>query len=136
MSLTFLNTHLDDPTGYTFAIIITRHNNQWVFVRHQDRQTWELPAGHVEPGESVYQTAHRELVEETGANNYTLSPLVSYHGNFKGRLIYGMIFVAQVSDFQALPKSEIAEKRLFTAIPESLTYPPEQEQMIDYYLKT
>ena len=39
----------------------------------QDRAgRWTIPKGHVEPGESIEQTALREVCEETGLNNLRL----------------------------------------------------------------
>ena len=130
----FLDQHLDQYTDYTFAIILTRFKDHWVFVRHRERSTWELPAGHVESGESVYAAAERELWEETGAINYSIDPIVSYQGRYKGNLVYGMLCIAQVEEFGPMPNKEIAEKKFFTAIPEKLTYPEIQPLMISYYL--
>ena len=36
----------------------------FLLMKHSDR--WDLPKGHVDPGESEIQTALRELIEETG----------------------------------------------------------------------
>ncbi len=33
---------------------------------------WSIPGGHVEPGESIYETAERELEEETGLKGRAL----------------------------------------------------------------
>ncbi len=44
--------------------------------RHAAQQElWELPAGHVEPGEPIFQAAQRELAEETGysASEWTIA---------------------------------------------------------------
>ena len=30
-----------------FAVIISRTQNQYVFCKHKDRDTWEIPGGHV-----------------------------------------------------------------------------------------
>ena len=50
-----------------FAVIIARHNGKWVFCKHRERDTYELPGGHREAGEQILDTAKRELQEETGA---------------------------------------------------------------------
>lgn len=133
--LRFLNEDLADLKAYTFAVIVTRYQNQWVFVRHRDRQSWELPAGHVDPGETVYEAAHRELFEETGAAEYQLERLTSYQGIYKDKTVFGMLFLAHVLRFVDPPETEIAEKKFFTTIPNNLTYPLIQPQLINFYLK-
>ena len=40
-----------------FAVIIARHNGKWVFCKHRERDTYELPGGHREPGEQILDTA-------------------------------------------------------------------------------
>jgi 8-oxo-dGTP diphosphatase len=119
----FLKDHLVDQTAYTFSIIIARFGDSWIWVRHRDRLTWELPAGHLEPGESADEAAKRELYEETGALDYKLTPIVSYQGTLKGSTVYGKIYFAMVTELGPLPGYEIAEISLFKSIPDNLTYP-------------
>ena len=57
-----------DDALLKFAVIIARSNGKWVFCKHKDRSTYEIPGGHREPGEAIIETARRELYEETGAN--------------------------------------------------------------------
>lgn len=47
-----------------FAVIISKTDNKWVFCKHKERETYEIPGGHREPGESILETAKRELQEE------------------------------------------------------------------------
>ena len=112
-----------EKVNYTFAIIVSRYRSQWIWVRHRDRDTWELPAGHVETGESVLEAARRELFEETGALDYLINPVVSYEGKYLGNQVFGCIFLAEIDELGDLPEFEIRERGFFPDIPESLTYP-------------
>ena len=53
-----------------FAVIISKTNGKWVFCKHKERETYEVPGGRREVGESILETAKRELVEETGAVDF------------------------------------------------------------------
>lgn len=116
-----------------FAVIATRYQNKWVFCRHKMRATWEIPGGHREFGESVQETAHRELVEETGALDAKISPVAVYGVESDGKQTYGMLFFAEINSFGVLSDdSEIGEIRFFDALPKELTYPDIQPYL--YYL--
>lgn len=43
-----------------FAVIAVWCRNGWLFVRHRERDTWELPGGHREAGESIDACAQRD----------------------------------------------------------------------------
>ena len=57
-----------------FAVIISKANGKWVFCKHKERDTYEVPGGHRENGEQIDMTAIRELQEETGAVDFTIEP--------------------------------------------------------------
>ncbi|MBE6759113.1 MAG: NUDIX domain-containing protein [Ruminococcaceae bacterium] len=105
-----------------FAVVAARFDGQWLYSRHYLRSTWELPGGHREPEERIDNTASRELLEETGAEDFILHPVCVYElsGDLCGR---GMLYFADVRSPGALPLSEISEVRLFDYAPDSWTYP-------------
>ena len=39
-----------DDQKLKFAVIVTKTNGHWVFCKHRDRDTLEVPGGHREPG--------------------------------------------------------------------------------------
>ena len=72
-----------------FAVIVAKTNGQYVFCKHKERNTLEVPGGHREPGEDILVTAKRELQEETGATEFTIRPVCVYSvtapNNFDGQ---------------------------------------------------
>lgn len=59
-----------------FAVIIAKTNGKWVFCKHKERDTYEVPGGHRERGETILETAKRELWEETGAIDFSIEPVI------------------------------------------------------------
>lgn len=55
------------------GVVFRRHHGQIEILMIQDRLgRWSIPKGHVEPGESIEQTAVREVAEETGLTHLRL----------------------------------------------------------------
>lgn len=119
-----------------FAVIVSRHQGKWVFCRHRDRTTWECPGGHREPGEAIADTARRELWEETGAKEFSLSPVCAYSVRDKDGETFGMLYFAEISVFGDLPPMEIQEVRLFDQLPENWTYPQIQPHLFQKIKET
>lgn len=106
-----------------FAVIAARFEGQWIFCRHKARTTWEIPGGHREDGETIGQAARRELWEETGALEFSLSPVCVYSVMRESGTSFGMLFLADVQKLGELPRNmEIGEITLADELPESLTY--------------
>lgn len=108
-----------DCGAVKFSVIAARYQNQWVFCRHRERETWEISGGHLESGETPEEAARRELYEETGAVEADICPVCFYSYDK-----VGMLYYADIKKMEPLPKSsEIAEIRYFDYLPDSLTYP-------------
>ena len=120
-----------------FAVIITKYQGKWVFCKHKDRDTLEVPGGHREPGEEIEETARRELYEETGALRYTIEPLGIYSvtspDSFNGEETYGKLFYAQVEEFEEELHSEIEKIVITDELPENWTYPEIQPELLRFW---
>ena len=117
-----------------YAVIISGFNGKWIFVRHRDRITWEVPGGHREPGENIAVTARRELYEESGAVKFNIFEVSDYSVESGTEIGFGRLFLAEVEKLDVLPQSEIAEIRLFDDIPDNLTYPEIQKVLYKHIL--
>ena len=61
--------------------VVVNPRGEWLMIRRNSR--WDLPKGHVEPGESFDRCAEREIEEETGVKARVLRPLCdTYHAYF------------------------------------------------------
>jgi len=118
-----------------FAVIIAKTSNKWVFCKHRERNTYEVPGGHREDGESIVDTAKRELYEETGAIAYTLKRVCVYSvtapDNFNGKETFGMLYYADIQSFEAELHSEIERIVITDQLLDQWTYPLIQPQLID-----
>jgi nucleoside triphosphatase YtkD len=124
-----------DDSLLKFAVIIAKTNNKWVFCKHRKRNTYEVPGGHREDGESIMDTAKRELYEETGAIRYTLKPVCVYSvtapDNFNGEETFGMLYYADIHSFEPELHSEIERIVITDQLVDQWTYPLIQPKLID-----
>lgn len=126
-----------DDNLLKFAVIVSKYNNQWVFCKHKQRSTYEIPGGHREAGETILETAKRELFEETGAVKFDIKPICVYSVQGDDGVIYneeetfGMLFFANISIFDKLPEFEMEKIELFLDLPAELTYPQIQPMLFD-----
>lgn len=127
LKVNFYNLNTIEDDKLLFAVIMTKFNGKWIYVRHKDRNTLEIPGGHREKDENINDTAARELYEETGATKFNLTPVCVYaverDENVEYTESYGQLFYAEVEELDSLLHFEISEVKLFDNIPEKLTYP-------------
>ena len=48
-----------DEKCLKFAVILAKMGGKWIFCKHKSRDTYEIPGGHREAGESIDETARR-----------------------------------------------------------------------------
>ena len=124
-----------------FAVIISQSNGKWVFCKHKERDTYEVPGGHREAGEDIFETAKRELQEETGAIKFEIKPICVYsvtgknRVNYTGEETFGLLCFAEITEFAKELHSEMEKVVLMDELPENWTYPLIQPKLIEKYLQ-
>ncbi len=121
-----------------FAVIVAKFNDKFVYCKNINRNTYEIPGGRREINENIFETAKRELWEETGAIEYNIIPISVYsvigndriHNHFHSES-FGMLYYAEIKTFEKLPNYEIEKIEFFDEIPENLTYPEIQPKLLD-----
>ena len=112
-----------EESALKYAVVAARYEGKWIFCRHKDRTTWEIPGGHIEPGETPLEAAKRELFEESRIRDAEVYPVCDYWGFNPFRCSNGMVFLAVVQSIGERPESEMQEIGMFDELPENLTYP-------------
>ena len=119
-----------------FANCLAHQDNQILFCKWRDNDIWTLPGGRAEPGETAEETAHRELLEETGATLKNLEVLC-YIRCFMFNLEYwGIAYLGEIEALgRPLDLEEVSEASLFSRFPENPTNPgPFENQSKALYL--
>ena len=101
-----------DDSLLEFAVIISKSNGKWVFCKHKERDTFEVPGGHRETGEKIEDTAVRELKEETGysAKNIKLIHKFFTSAGFSNQKIYIFLATGLSKGEPEFDEDEIIEK--------------------------
>ena len=125
-----------DDSLLEFAVIISKSNGKWVFRKHKETDTFEVPGGHRETGEKIEDTAVRELKEETGAVDFNIKPVCVYSVKGKTRVnenaakeSFGMLYAAEIFSFEEI-HSEIEKIVLSDDLIRQWTYPLIQPKLI------
>ena len=122
----------------TFAVIIAKTDGKWVFCKHKERDTYEVPGGHREIGETIFEAAKRELREETGAIDFDIKPVCAYSVKGKTKvnksdddISYGMLYVADIFSFEKELHSEIEKIIITDSLVDNWTYPLIQPKLLE-----
>jgi 8-oxo-dGTP pyrophosphatase MutT (NUDIX family) len=92
------------PTWY-FAAVVVRHGDRFLLVQERKHDNaWYLPAGRVEPGESIADAAVRETLEESGVKVRLTGILRVEHTPRSRSARLRVVFLAE-------PRGDIATKR-------------------------
>lgn len=121
-----------------FAVVISKTDGKWVFCKHKERDTYEVPGGHREENESILETAKRELKEETGAIEFEITPICVYSVKGKNKVneelgeneTFGMLYFADIQSFEKELHSEIEKIVILEDLPNKWTYPLIQPKLI------
>ncbi len=114
-----------DDSLLKFAVIVSQSNGKWVFCKHKERDTYEVPGGH----------------EETGAIRFDMKPLCVYSVTGKTRVndtgeeSFGLLCYAEITEFATELHSEMEKIVLLDELPEEWTYPLIQPKLIEKYLQ-
>ena len=116
-----------------YVVIAARCRGAWLLCRKRGQDTWELPGGHIEAGETPFDAARRELYEETGSVGSELIPVSDYRIDD-----CGVLFFTELSAISVPPSCfEVEEVRLFPFLPDRLSYPlfhPPMFTFVQYWL--
>jgi ADP-ribose pyrophosphatase YjhB (NUDIX family) len=112
--------------------VLLLRGNKVLLQRRKDNGLWGLPGGSLEPGESLEESARREVLEETGLEVAGLNLFGVYSGKEQffvypnGDQIYDVCVVYSTGEFHgemAEEAREVLELRFFALdeLPEDLT---------------
>ncbi|RPH31272.1 MAG: NUDIX domain-containing protein [Bacteroidales bacterium] len=125
-----------DTGQYLFAVIAAQYRGKWVWVKHRERDTWEIPGGHIEKGETADEAASRELIEETGAIRFNIQPICDYFVSTGKKSGTSRLYLAIIDEIGPLPESEIERVEFFDKSPEKLTHSEIQPILFNEILKS
>ncbi|MGL1892717.1 MAG: NUDIX domain-containing protein [Spirochaetaceae bacterium] len=134
MKVEFYN--LNYSANLKYSVIVAKDDKGFVFVRHNSRNTWEIPGGHIEDGETALEAARRELIEETGAIDFDIKEVCIYSVQRDSTKSYGSLFYADIKKYSNKLEHEIIEVQSSKKLMEKLTYPFIQPQLFEKVLKT
>jgi 8-oxo-dGTP pyrophosphatase MutT (NUDIX family) len=117
-------TEPDDLPVLVAAGVVVRRGDDVLLQLRGDNATWGLPGGGLHPGETLEQTARRELLEETGLQAGVLRLIdvysgpefvVAYPDGFRAYVVGAVFETTEVTGALAVDGDETVELRWFAA---------------------
>lgn len=107
----------------SIVVIYAKYKEKIVMCMHKERETWEIPGGHIEENELPENAAKRELIEETGAIDFTITPDFKYSFEVDGKKVFCIMYRSTINEIGELPSFEMKKVEFFDELPNNLTYP-------------
>lgn len=127
----FYDLESSEKQELTRVVCVAKYQGKWVLCKHKNRDTWELPGGHIEKGEEWLDAAKREMFEETGATKINFKPICLYSISS-----YGMLCFAEIVSLEKIPEEfEIEKIEFFDDLPNNLTYSESHRKMFEKVLE-
>jgi ADP-ribose pyrophosphatase YjhB (NUDIX family) len=106
----------------TFVTVVAHKHGKILYVKWRECGNWTLPSGRVQPDETAETSAHRELLEETGATVTNLEVLCYVHSFMSGGDYWGITYLGEVSSLSTFTDpDEVAEVAFWSKLPEPIT---------------
>lgn len=120
-------------SNYKYAVVVAKYQDDFVLVKHKQRDKFEIPGGHVKEGESVLNAAKRELYEETSAIDFNLFHICDYTSTVDGEESNGGLFYADIAEFGIVLDEEIDHIELHSELPseDQLTYAEIHKKLLE-----
>ena len=102
------------PTHF-FVIVVVRKGDRFLLIQERNHHNqWYIPAGRVEPGETFFQAAYRETLEESGIPIRITGLIRIEHSSSLRGTRMRVVFVAEPVD-DTRPK-QVADEHSLVAI--------------------
>lgn len=121
LEINFYDLHTVEDCELTRVVCVCTYQGKFIYARKKEKQTYEIPGGHIENGENWMEAIKRELYEEIGAKEAKIEPMCLYKIS-----TYGLLCYAEVSKLEKIPEGyEMDAIGLFDKEPDLnvLTYP-------------
>ena len=116
------------------AVLVLNEHGQILLDHRTDNGCWGIPGGALEPGETLEDTAHRELLEETGliAHDLTLFDVFSgpelYYQYPHGDEVHNVSAVYVTTSWEGTLRPQAGENRALKffdldSLPENIAQP-------------